>query len=150
MNKTPLLNAILQSDIDFNGFSALNPGGGFGGGGMPGVFVNVKDAPYNALGDGVSDDTSAINTAMGDVIAAGGGTVFFPHGIYLCSSYIHAYADSNSYSHTDTDSYVYADSDSDSHSDGYCNCNSNRNGYSDAYANTAPYSYSYTNKLYCP
>ena len=51
----------------------------------PGTSVSVKDPPYNAAGDGVTDDTTAINTAMGDVVLAGGGTVFFPNGVYLCN-----------------------------------------------------------------
>ena len=77
---TPLNNAKLQSDIDFNGYRAINnPSGG-----AQGTFVNVKDSPYNATGLGVADDTVAIQSAMNDVAAAGGGTVFFPKGIYLC------------------------------------------------------------------
>ena len=77
--KTPLRSAILQSDIDFNGFKALNnPSGG-----ALGTFVNVKDDPYNAAGDGVTDDTDAITDAISDVVNAGGGTVFFPKGIYI-------------------------------------------------------------------
>lgn len=44
---------------------------------------NVKDAPYSAVGDGVSDDTSKIAaaiTACED--SARGGIIFFPPGIY--------------------------------------------------------------------
>src|SRR5437016_2803881 len=40
---------------------------------------NVKS--YGARGDGVSDDTAAINTALGSA-SASKGTVFFPPGIY--------------------------------------------------------------------
>lgn len=41
---------------------------------------NVKEAPYNAAGNGTTDDTSAIQSAIND--AAGGGVVFFPRGTY--------------------------------------------------------------------
>ena len=41
------------------------------------LYVNVKQAPYNAVGNGVSDDTAAIQSALN---AAGGGTVFLPRG----------------------------------------------------------------------
>lgn len=38
---------------------------------------------YGAAGDGVTDDTAAINAAIAAAIGAGGGNVFFPSGIYL-------------------------------------------------------------------
>ncbi len=55
-------------------------------------FVSVKDPPYNARGDGNTDDSTAIQSAINDVIAGpcspppfscGGGTVFFPPGVYI-------------------------------------------------------------------
>jgi Pectate lyase superfamily protein len=48
---------------------------------------NVKAAPYNAVGNGVADDTAAIaaaNTAAHSI----GGTVYFPPGVYKTSSTI--------------------------------------------------------------
>jgi hypothetical protein len=46
---------------------------------VAGVFTNVKDPAYGATGDGVTDDTTAINNA---ILAAAGGIVFFPPGTY--------------------------------------------------------------------
>lgn len=43
--------------------------------------VSVKDAPYNAVGNGVADDTAAIQAAI-DAIAEG-EILFFPVGEYL-------------------------------------------------------------------
>jgi hypothetical protein len=58
---------------------------GGGGGGTDLGWVNVKNAPYNATGDGITDDTAAIQSAINAVGAAGGGVVFFPKGVYLCN-----------------------------------------------------------------
>lgn len=46
--------------------------------------VNVKN--FGAKGDGVTDDTKAIQAAINAVAAFGGGTVLFPPGIYLITS----------------------------------------------------------------
>lgn len=46
------------------------------------VFVNVKDPLYGAIGDGVTDDTTAIVAAIAAANADGGGIVFFPPGTY--------------------------------------------------------------------
>lgn len=53
-----------------------SPGGGGGGAGFG---INVKD--YGAVGDGVTDDTTAINNAIA-ALGANGGAVFFPAGDY--------------------------------------------------------------------
>ncbi|MEY5003504.1 MAG: hypothetical protein RL678_1313, partial [Pseudomonadota bacterium] len=46
--------------------------------------VSVKD--FGAVGDGVTDDTAAIQATMNAVLAAGGGTVYFPRGVYRVTS----------------------------------------------------------------
>ena len=50
------------------------------------LYVNVKATPYNAVGDGVTDDTAAIQAANDAVEAAGGGVVFFPEGTYIVTA----------------------------------------------------------------
>lgn len=46
--------------------------------------INVQAAPYAARGDGVTDDTEAIQRAIRDHIK--GGILYFPNGIYLVSA----------------------------------------------------------------
>lgn len=46
-----------------------------------GSSFNVKD--YGALGNGVADDTAAVQSAINACSSAGGGEVFFPTGTYL-------------------------------------------------------------------
>lgn len=48
------------------------------------IYYNVKD--FGAQGDGVTDDTSSIQQAMDYIIDSGGGTLFFPKGIYILDS----------------------------------------------------------------
>jgi hypothetical protein len=43
---------------------------------------NVKLPPYGAAGDGVTDDTAAIQSAAAALQAAHGGTLYFPPGTY--------------------------------------------------------------------
>lgn len=52
--------------------------------------ISVKDNPYNAKGDGVTDDSAAINAALATLSAPDGfgapGCVIFPAGKYLIES----------------------------------------------------------------
>src|SRR5438128_2610946 len=57
------------------------------------MWFNVKSAKYGAKGDGVTDDTAAIQAAINDaqsvtggVMTGAGAIVFFPVGTYLCRS----------------------------------------------------------------
>jgi hypothetical protein len=51
-------------------------------------YVNVKLSPYNATGNGVTDDTNAIQQALDDIGALGGGVVFVPEGNYLIATHL--------------------------------------------------------------
>lgn len=48
-----------------------------------GIGTSVTD--YGAVGDGVTDDTEAIQNTINAVSAGGGGTVYLPNGTYLVS-----------------------------------------------------------------
>jgi parallel beta-helix repeat protein len=53
------------------------------------VFINVKDATYGAVGDGIADDTTAIQAAFtAAALLVSGGIVFFPAGIYKITTKI--------------------------------------------------------------
>ncbi len=60
--------------------------------GFSGLFVNVKDPTYGAVGDGVTNDTTAIAAA---ITAAAGGIVFFPAGTYVVDQIVIATANIN-------------------------------------------------------
>ncbi len=46
--------------------------------------VQFSVSDFSAAGDGVADDTKAISDAISAAENAGGGTVFFPKGVYRC------------------------------------------------------------------
>jgi len=54
--------------------------------------VNVK--AYGATGDGTTDDTAAIQAALDAVYAGGGGTVYFPEGVYRVTSVVKSWTSS--------------------------------------------------------
>lgn len=51
-------------------------------------FYNVMASPYNAVGDGTTDDASAIQSAVTAASTAGGGVVFVPGKTFLVGSMI--------------------------------------------------------------
>jgi hypothetical protein len=51
-------------------------------------FVSVTDPRFGARGDGVADDTAAIQAAIEVLYLAGGGELFFPTGTYVVSATI--------------------------------------------------------------
>jgi hypothetical protein len=51
-------------------------------------YVNARNPPYGAKGDGVADDTAAIQSALNDAGAGGGGIVLLPQGDYLILAHL--------------------------------------------------------------
>src|SRR5690349_15266640 len=63
-----------------SGFTQINNGAAK----SPSDKLNVRN--FGAVGDGTTVDTPAVNRAIDAAAAAGGGTVYFPAGTYLCYS----------------------------------------------------------------
>jgi len=61
----------------------------YGGATATVVVYDVTQSPYSAAGDGSTDDTSAIQDAIDDANDAGGGTVYFPTGVYKITETIY-------------------------------------------------------------
>ncbi len=49
-------------------------------------FYDVTQPPYNAMGDGIADDTAAVKKALSAASKRGGGTVYLPQGHYRITS----------------------------------------------------------------
>jgi hypothetical protein len=55
------------------------------------MYTNVKDPQFGAVGNGIADDTMAINSALMYLNAQGGGTLFIPVGTYKVTSVLTMY-----------------------------------------------------------
>jgi polygalacturonase len=66
------------------GFASVTKAAGQTSGGLAKTFFDVRE--FGAKGDGKSLDTPAVNNAIKAAALAGGGTVIFPAGTYLCYS----------------------------------------------------------------
>jgi hypothetical protein len=77
---TPATSGYVLTALGSGQSSWQAPTGGSGGD----AFINVKNSPYNAVGNGSNDDTSAIQAAINAALATnqGTGTVYFPAGTY--------------------------------------------------------------------
>jgi len=54
--------------------------------------LNVKSAAFGAVGDGVADDTAAIQKALDQAKAQGGAVVYLPEGTYKTSKNLYVYS----------------------------------------------------------
>lgn len=83
---------VLTSD-DFGNLTLQSSGGGSGGGGGGGPIVNpsatafgwynVRATPFSATGDGIADDTAALELAIATAKTNSPGVVMLPAGTYL-------------------------------------------------------------------
>jgi hypothetical protein len=75
-NVTPFMEDLLAEPNAAEARSNLSAAKSF--------WIDVTDAPYNATGDGATDDTAAIQAAFD--AAGDGDTIFFPPGQYVTSA----------------------------------------------------------------
>lgn len=76
-------SVVAGTNVTVDNTDPLNPvvSASSGGGGTDLGWFNVTD--YGATGDGSTDDTSAIQSAIDAAETAGGGVVYFPAGVYV-------------------------------------------------------------------
>jgi hypothetical protein len=79
-------NRRIPSEQDINGVLDLVGGGGGGGGSTAGGRELDVRIDFGARGDGVTDDTVAIQRALTASMAADGAAVYFPPGDYSVST----------------------------------------------------------------
>jgi hypothetical protein len=75
--------AVIAQIASADGASRVGVGGGRTLAQKLGDTVSVKDAPFNAKGDGVTNDAPAFQAAIDYLASIGGGTVEVPKGTYL-------------------------------------------------------------------
>jgi hypothetical protein len=76
-----------NEDESGDGWYVLSSGPGGGGGAGVLAWENVKQqSPTPAVGNGITNDKTAVQDAIDTVQAAGGGIVYFPVGVYSCTS----------------------------------------------------------------
>jgi hypothetical protein len=87
MINEPIYKGLLQSDLDCAGFNLLNFPGGGGGGGGGGLDANtVVATDVGMVGDGVTDNTSALQAWLTSVETAKvNSTLLVPDGVYIFS-----------------------------------------------------------------
>lgn len=74
-------NAKLDTSGNLTISGTLTAGNISGSGGTD--WLNVKSSPYNAAGNGSTNDTTAVQSALTAAGTAGGGVVYLPLGTYL-------------------------------------------------------------------
>lgn len=56
---------------------------------------NVKNSTFGAKGDGITDDSAAVQAALSAAKEAGGGLVFFPEGTYSTTANLSVYSNTH-------------------------------------------------------
>jgi hypothetical protein len=78
--------------------------------GTANIFINVKDGRFGAIGDGVVDDTVAIQAAITYASTQAGGIVVFPVGIYRTTAALNWYPNIHLWGITKAASIITLDS----------------------------------------